>query len=55
MESTTDILAQERGMDPLVLRLRNAQEPGETTAQGVVLEVCGLWNCLTLAGEGLAL
>jgi xanthine dehydrogenase molybdenum-binding subunit len=51
VESSVDLLANELGMDPLELRLRNAQEHGETTGQGLVLKTCGLRECLTTAAE----
>ena len=51
VESSVDLLANELGMDPLELRLRNAQEHGETTGQGMVLKSCGLRECLTTAAE----
>ncbi len=49
LESQVDRLAEELGMDPLEIRLKNAQEPGETTAQGMVLGTCGLKECLETA------
>jgi len=49
VESSIDLLAAELGMDPLDLRLTNAQEPGETTGQGMVLKSCGLKDCLVTA------
>jgi xanthine dehydrogenase molybdenum-binding subunit len=49
LESQVDHLAVELGMDPLELRLKNAQEPGETTGQGMVLRTCGLKECLEIA------
>ena len=52
LESQVDHLADELGMDPLELRLRNAQEPGETTGQGMVLATCGLKECLDTAARG---
>ena len=51
VESTVDLLAGALGMDPLELRLGNAQEPGETTGQGMVLRTCGLRECLSTAAE----
>jgi xanthine dehydrogenase molybdenum-binding subunit len=44
-----DKLAESVGMDPLAFRLHNAQEPGETTPQGMVFRTCGLSDCLTTA------
>ena len=49
LESQIDQLADRLGMDPLDIRLRNAQEPGETTGQGMVLGTCGLAECLKTA------
>jgi xanthine dehydrogenase molybdenum-binding subunit len=51
LESQVDHLAEELGIDPLELRLRNAHEPGDTTGQGMVLSTCGLKDCLRLAAE----
>jgi len=51
VESQIDLLANELGMDRFELRLGNAQEPGETTGQGMVLKSCGLSECLTTAAE----
>ncbi len=49
LESQIDGLADELGMDPLDIRLKNAQESGETTGQGLVLGTCGLKECLETA------
>lgn len=46
VESHMDRLAEALGMDPAELRLRNAQEPGETTGQGMVFSTCGLKTCI---------
>ncbi|HEC22507.1 MAG TPA: aldehyde oxidoreductase, partial [Chloroflexi bacterium] len=47
VESTMDILAEELGMDPVELRLKNAQRVGATTATGQVLrESVGLIETL---------
>jgi xanthine dehydrogenase molybdenum-binding subunit len=51
VESSVDLLAAKLDIDPLDLRLKNAQEPGETTGQGMVLKTCGLKDCLTTAAE----
>jgi xanthine dehydrogenase molybdenum-binding subunit len=51
VESSVELLAERLGMDPFELRLRNAQEPGETTGQGMVLTTCGLRECLTTTAE----
>jgi CO/xanthine dehydrogenase Mo-binding subunit len=49
LESQVDELAEALGMDPLELRLKNANEAGETTPQGMVLSTCGLTKCLESA------
>lgn len=51
VESQVDRLAEELGMDPLNLRLKNAQDPGETTGQGMVFRTCGLKECLQTAAR----
>ena len=51
LESQVDQLADELGMDPLELRLTNAQNPGETTGQGMLLRTCGLKECLKIAAR----
>lgn len=51
VESSLDLLAEKLGMDPLELRLKNAQESGETTGQGLVFKTCGLRECLTTAAD----
>ncbi|MBU0754290.1 MAG: xanthine dehydrogenase family protein molybdopterin-binding subunit [Planctomycetes bacterium] len=52
LESQIDQLAGALKMDPLALRLKNTQEPGEVTGQGLVLRTCGLKECLqTVARE----
>ena len=51
VESQMDKLAEAVGMNPLELRLKNAQEAGETTPQGLHLQTCGLSDCLSVAAE----
>lgn len=51
VEAHMDRLAEAIGMDPLEFRLRNAQEPGETSPQGMHFRSCGLRECLTSAAE----
>ncbi len=53
IESNLDELAEAAGMDPLELRLRNVNEPGETTPMGLKVTTCGLKECLEGVGEGL--
>ncbi len=42
IESQMDILAQKLGIDPLELRLKNANQPGDVTVQDVKITSCGL-------------
>lgn len=51
VESQLDELAQRLGMDPLELRLLNAQEQGEESGQGLKFVSCGLKDCLQAAAQ----
>jgi CO/xanthine dehydrogenase Mo-binding subunit len=51
VEAHMDRLAEAIGMDPLELRLKNAQAPGEVTGQGMVFRSCGFQECLRIAAE----
>lgn len=51
VESHMDKLAEAVGMDPMAFRLHNAQEPGETSPQGMVFHTCGMADCLETATE----
>ncbi len=51
VEAHMDKLADTIGMDPLDFRLRNAQEPGEVTPQGMHFKSCGFKQCLEVAGS----
>ncbi|MDA8335865.1 MAG: xanthine dehydrogenase family protein molybdopterin-binding subunit [Peptococcaceae bacterium] len=55
VESQMDMLAEELGLDPLEFRLRNANRPGEVTAQGMRITTCGLAACLSRAARETAL
>jgi xanthine dehydrogenase molybdenum-binding subunit len=46
IESNLDQLAEKAGIDPLEFRLRNANEPGETTPQRFKITTCELKACL---------
>lgn len=46
IESNLDDLARAAGIDPLEMRLRNCNEPGETTPMGLKVGTCGLRQCL---------
>src|SRR3990167_7667651 len=46
-----DKLAEALGMDGLAFRLKNAQDPGEVTPQGMHFNSCGFKECLSTAAE----
>ncbi len=49
VEAHMDKLAEAIGMDGLAFRLKNAQDPGEVTPQGMHFKSCGFKDCLTTA------
>ena len=51
VEQQIDELAEKLGIDPLSIRMKNAQDPGETTPQGMHFKTCGLKQCLTTTAE----
>lgn len=51
VEAHMDKMAEAIGMDPLEFRLKNAQETGEVSGQGMVFRSCGFQECLTIAAE----
>ena len=51
LEQHMDRLAEAVGMDPLALRLKNAQDPGEVSLAGLHFKTCGLKECLRTAAE----
>ena len=53
VESHMDMLAAKLGMSPLEIRLRNANQAGEITPQGMRITSCGMSECLRLAGEDI--
>ncbi len=53
IESHMDMLAHELGMDPVALRLKNANQPGDVTGQGVKITSCGLSECIEKAAESI--
>lgn len=53
LERMMDILAEKLGMDALELRLRNCNQPGETTPQGLKITTCGLRECLETVAKRL--
>jgi len=53
VESHMDMLAHELGMDPVEFRLKNANQPGDVTGQGVKITTCGLSECIQKAAENI--
>ncbi len=51
IEQHMDMLADAIDMDPLEFRLKNAQEAGEITGQGMVFKSCGFKECITTAAQ----
>ncbi len=53
LESSLDDLARAASIDPLDLRRRNVNQPGETTPMGLKITTCALDACLARTGERL--
>ncbi|MCX7170750.1 MAG: molybdopterin-dependent oxidoreductase, partial [Proteobacteria bacterium] len=51
IEQHMDKLAEAIGMDPLEFRLKNAQESGEVSGQGMSFKSCGFKECLNTAAQ----
>ncbi len=52
IESQLDSIAEKLRLDPLEIRLRNANQPGDTTPVGwEITQSCGFRECLTRVGE----
>ena len=51
IESQMDKIAEKLGIDPLELRLRNANRPGDTTTQGMKITTCAMEETLKLAAK----
>ncbi len=51
IETTLDILAEEIGLDPLEMRLKNIVQEGEKLNSGSRLASCGLRDCLIQSAE----
>lgn len=54
VECHMDMLAHELGMDPMEFRLKNANQPGDVTGQGVKITTCGLTECIERAAESIS-
>ncbi|MBI1948445.1 MAG: xanthine dehydrogenase family protein molybdopterin-binding subunit [Deltaproteobacteria bacterium] len=53
IESNLDELAREAGIDPLELRRKNANQPGDESPMKFRIATCGLDDCLKAVGQGL--
>jgi xanthine dehydrogenase molybdenum-binding subunit len=53
LESVMDNLAAKLGMDAIELRLKNCNEPGEMTPQGMQVTTCGLRECIESVSKRL--
>ncbi len=51
VESHMDMIAEKIGMDPLELRLKNANQPNTGTINGLKITSCGLTECLQKAAD----
>lgn len=51
MESQMDMIAERLGIDGVELRLRHANQPGETTTSGWKITSCGLSDCISTAAS----
>jgi 4-hydroxybenzoyl-CoA reductase alpha subunit len=54
VDSHADMLAHELGMDPMEFRLKNANQPGDVTGQGVKITTCGLTECIEKTAESVS-
>ena len=50
-ESQLDMIAEELGIDPVEIRLRNALQPGDVTVNGLNIVTCGLSEAIQKATE----
>ncbi len=51
IESQMDILAEKLGVDPIELRVRNANRPDDVTCQGMRITTCAMEETLKLASK----
>jgi len=52
-ETQLDVLAEKLAMDPLKLRLKNANRPGQTTVCGAEITSCGMTECMEAAARSI--
>ena len=51
VDSQLDMIAEELGIDPIEIRLKNAREAGEQLPNGDNVHNCGMKDCITSAAE----
>jgi CO/xanthine dehydrogenase Mo-binding subunit len=51
IESQMDMIAEKLGIDPIELRLRNANRPGDVTTQGMKISTCPMEETLKVAAR----
>ncbi len=51
VESQLDMIAEQLGLDPIEIRLKNARQPGEQLPNGDNVHNCGLSDCISKAAE----
>ncbi|MBI5568778.1 MAG: molybdopterin-dependent oxidoreductase [Desulfomonile tiedjei] len=51
IDTQLDMIADELGIDPVAIRLRNARRPGETTPTGSYVASCGMVECIEKTAE----
>jgi 4-hydroxybenzoyl-CoA reductase subunit alpha len=51
VESQLDMIAEELGLDPIEIRLKNARQPGEELPNGDNVHNCGLSDCIRKAAD----
>jgi 4-hydroxybenzoyl-CoA reductase subunit alpha len=52
-EILMDMIAEDLGIDPLDIRLKNAIEPGHETINGIKVGTCGFKQCLEKAAQAM--
>jgi 4-hydroxybenzoyl-CoA reductase alpha subunit len=52
-ETQIDVLAKKLGMDPLKLRLKNINLPGQVTISGAEITSCGMKECMEAAARAI--
>jgi len=51
LETQMDIIAKKLKIDPVELRLKNVNKPGEVASSGARISSCGLQECITTAAK----